>query len=131
LELRVLARTGELEAANRELEGFSYSVSHDLRAPLRAIEGFSEMLLDEHGEKLDETGRRYLAQVRTSTHHMSQLIDNLLNLARLSRAEFRRMPVDLSAMAREISEALCSEQPERKVEFHIAPDLSVEGDPLL
>jgi PAS domain S-box-containing protein len=131
LELRVLARTAELEAANKELEGFSYSVSHDLRAPLRAIEGFSEMLIEDHGDKLDETGKRYLSQVRTSTHHMSQLIDNLLNLARISRAEFRRQNVDLSVIAREVAEALCGEQPERKVDFEIAPDLTVEGDPQL
>jgi len=131
LELRVLARTAELEAANKELEGFSYSVSHDLRAPLRAIEGFSEMLLEDYGEKLDETGKRHLERVRASTHHMSQLIDNLLKLARISRAEFRKQNVDLSVIAREIAEALCGEQPERKVDFEIAPELMVEGDPQL
>jgi light-regulated signal transduction histidine kinase (bacteriophytochrome) len=132
LEQRVTARTAELAAANKELEAFSYSVSHDLRAPLRAVDGFSKALLDECGSKLEVTGRGYLERVRGAARHMGQLIDDLLNLARLSRADMHRQPVNLTALARDVAGSLRQGQPERRVHFDIAEGLTAEGDaPLL
>ncbi len=131
LEQRVHDRTAELEAVNRELESFSYSVSHDLRAPLRSIDGFSELLLAQYSRQLDETGQRYLQRVRANTQHMATLIDQLLELARVTRAEVRRQPIDLTALAHSIAQALQAQQPERPVEWHIAPDLKVHADPQL
>ncbi|HLQ67522.1 MAG TPA: ATP-binding protein [Candidatus Limnocylindrales bacterium] len=128
LEQRVAARTIELETSNKELEAFSYSVSHDLRAPLRAIDGFSKALLEDCGEALGETGTRHLERVRNATRQMGLLIDDLLNLARLSRAELRREPVDLGAVGQEIAASLEQAQPERKVSFVLAPDLRADGD---
>jgi signal transduction histidine kinase len=128
LEQRVAARTAELETSNRELEAFSYSVSHDLRAPLRAIDGFSKALLEDCGDTLGETGTRHLERVRTATRQMGLLIDDLLNLARLSRAEMRREPVDLAAVGNEIAASLTQTQPDRQVSFVVPPHLSAEGD---
>lgn len=138
LEQDVADRTAELEAANhelkaanRELEAFSYSVSHDLRAPLRAIDGFSNLLLEDYADRVGDEGRRYLERVRGATRSMSQLIDDLLNLARLSKAEVQRQRVDLSALGREVARSLTQAQPERDVLFQIADGLSVDGDPQL
>jgi light-regulated signal transduction histidine kinase (bacteriophytochrome) len=128
LERRVAARTEQLAASNKELEAFSYSVSHDLRAPLRAIDGFSKALLEDAGDSLDAAGRCHLERVRTATRRMGHLIDDLLDLARLSRAEMRREAVDLGEIGREIAESLRQAQPERDVEFVIGEDLTVVGD---
>jgi signal transduction histidine kinase len=107
----------ELEGANRELEAFSYSVSHDLRAPLRSIEGFSQILLEDHADKLDEEGEDYLGRVRAASQHMALLIDDLLDLSRVSRGPLRRETVDLSALATGIIDELRRSEPEREVEF--------------
>jgi signal transduction histidine kinase len=118
----------ELEGANRELEAFSYSVSHDLRAPLRSIEGFSQILLEDYASHLDEEGRGYLGRVRAASRRMALLIDDLLDLSRVTRTEMRRQTVDLSAVARDITEELRKSQPERKVEFEIEDGLVANGD---
>ena len=128
LERRVVERTGQLEVSNKELEAFSYSVSHDLRAPLRAIDGFSKALIEDVGDKLDETARRHLERVRNATSQMSHLIDDMLDLARLSRAEMRPQCVALGKIAEEIAGSLKQSQPERNATFVIADDLEVEGD---
>ena len=131
LEKRVVERTAELEAANRELEAFSYSVSHDLRAPLRAVDGFSELLLEDHGPDLKEEARDYLRRVRAASQRMGQLIDAMLQLARVTRGEMHREPVDLSALARSISAELRDSPPDRAVEWIIAPGQEARGDPRL
>lgn len=125
---RLLETSLALEAANQELEAFSYSVAHDLRAPLRAVNGFSEILLEDYHHKLDEEGRRCLRDIQESAQTMSRLIDDLLSLARISRAELRRQRVDLSEIARSVAARLHNSQPERKVEFAIAEGLGDEGD---
>jgi signal transduction histidine kinase len=107
----------ELEGANKELEAFSYSVSHDLRAPLRTIDGFSQILLEDHADKLDEEGEDYLGRVRAASQHMDNLIDDLLDLSRVSRGPLRRETVDLSALATGIIDELRRSEPEREVEF--------------
>ncbi|HXW01060.1 MAG TPA: PAS domain-containing protein, partial [Anaerolineae bacterium] len=124
-------RTIELEAVNKELEAFSYSVSHDLRAPLRAIDGFSQALLEDYIGQLDEAGRDNLQRVRAATQRMGQLIDDMLNLSRITRSELRRQPVNLSALVATIAWELRQSQLERQVEFVIAPGVTVEGDPQL
>jgi len=131
LEERVRLRTVELEAANRELEAFSYSVSHDLRAPLRSLDGFSHILLDEYAERLDEEGRDFLKRLRNATQTMGQLIDALLQLSRVTRSEMSRQAVDLTAIARQIAEDLQRTHPERHVEFRIGEGLVAQGDPRL
>jgi signal transduction histidine kinase len=118
----------ELGAANRELETFSYSVSHDLRAPLRGIDGFSHILLEDYADELDDEGRDYLWRVRAGVRRMGELIDALLSLARLTRDEMRSETVDLSAMAGEISDNLRRTRPERDVEVLIMPGLVANGD---
>jgi hypothetical protein len=128
LEERVRQRTAQLEAANHELESFSYSVSHDLRAPLRSIDGFSQALLEDCGDRLDEKGKDYLQRVRAATQRMGQLIDDLLNLSRITRSEIRRERVDLSALARGIVAELQQREPGRDVTVTIADGLVVEGD---
>jgi signal transduction histidine kinase len=124
----VSRRTTQLEAVNRELEAFSYSVSHDLRAPLRAIDGFSQAVLDDYADRLDETGRDYLRRVREGSGKMLRLIEDMLALSRLSRAEMHRETVDLSAVAREVSKELYRGRPERRVRFVIAEGVKAEGD---
>jgi light-regulated signal transduction histidine kinase (bacteriophytochrome) len=121
----------ELEGANRELEAFSYSVSHDLRAPLRSIEGFSQILLEDHARGLDEEARGYLGRVRAASRRMSTLIDDLLDLSRVSRGPLRREVIDLSAIAREVAAELRKSRPEREVEFVMAGGLTATGDPRL
>lgn len=118
----------ELEAANKELEAFSYSVSHDLRAPLRGLDGFAQALLEDYTQVLDETGQDYLQRVRAASQRMAALIDDLLDLSRVTRAELRREPVDLSALARGIAADLHKSAPKRKVEFVIPEDVSAHGD---
>jgi PAS domain S-box-containing protein len=116
------------ETASRELEAFSYSVAHDLRAPLRGIDGFSQALLEDYSEALDDQGKRYLTRVRESAQHMARLIESLLMLARVTRREIRRQPVDLSGMARAIATRLQDAQPERRVDFLIADGLAADAD---
>jgi signal transduction histidine kinase len=118
----------ELADVNRELEAFSYSVSHDLRAPLRSIEGFSQILLEDYADKLGEEGEDYVGRVRVASRRMALLIDDLLDLSRVSRRPLRREPVDLSARTREIAAELRRSQPERDVEFVIADGLTANGD---
>jgi signal transduction histidine kinase len=128
LERRVAERTAQLEAALRELESFSYSVSHDLRAPLRSIDGFSQALLEDYADKLDEEGRRNLEIVRHEVQRMGQLIDDLLNLARVTRVGMHRVKVDLGELAKTLATSLHQKEPERQVEFDIAENLQVVGD---
>jgi signal transduction histidine kinase len=129
LEERVKERTAELEAANKELEAFSYSVSHDLRAPLRGIDGFSRIMLERHADKVDETGQDYLIRIRNGAVRMGRLIDDMLNLSRVGRIELRKQPVDLSGIARRTVDELRQRDPERMVQVDVAPDLIVQGDP--
>jgi PAS domain S-box-containing protein len=124
----VTERTIQVEAANRELEAFSYSVSHDLRAPLRAIDGFSQALLEELWPQLEPINRAYLQRVRDATHRMGELIDGLLSLSRLTRSEMHISQVDLSALATEVAASLRRTQPEREVTLIVAPGLVARGD---
>ena len=128
LEKRVEERTIQLEAANKELEAFAYSVSHDLRAPLRSIDGFSLVLLEDYQEKLNAEGKEYLYRVRLAAQRMSQLIDDLLKLSRVSRTEMNVRSVNLSKMAKKITDNLSRLQPERIAEFVIQPEIIVNGD---
>ncbi len=128
LEMRVKMRTLELETANKELESFSYAVSHDLRAPLRAIEGFSRMVVERFADELPEEGKHFLSRVRAGSTRMGEIIDGLLTLSRLSRGDLRLDEIDLSAIAREIVEDLRAADPEREVDISIEPDMHVIGD---
>jgi PAS domain S-box-containing protein len=128
LEKRVAERTSQLEVANKELEAFAYSVSHDLRAPLRGIDGFSQILLDEYHEMMDEQGKNYLQRIRIATQRMSQLIDDMLNLSRVSRLEMNIQQVNLSEIAQEVADELRETQPERQVEFDIQEGIKARGD---
>jgi PAS domain S-box-containing protein len=124
-----LARSNvELASANKELEAFSYSVSHDLRAPLRGIDGFSMALLEDYTDKLDEAGKDYLQRVRAATQRMGVLIDDLLNLSRVTRAELHVEPVNLSELAGAITKELAGANPHRHAEFQIADRLEANGD---
>ncbi|RNC71333.1 MAG: HAMP domain-containing protein [Desulfuromonadales bacterium] len=131
LEERVARRTAQLELANREMESFSYSVSHDLCAPLRHLSGFSQALLEDHGGRLDEDARSLLDRIDRASKRMSDMIDAMLGLSRLTRGELSRETVDLGAMAREIAAELRKFQPERVVTFTIAGTASVYADPRL
>jgi DNA-binding response OmpR family regulator len=122
------ALVDELEAKNEELDSFSYSVAHDLRAPLRSLDGFSLALLEDYADKLDEEGRRYLRFIRESAQQMAALIDDLLSLSRVTRSEFERQSVDLTKVARAIADRLQQSQPQRQVEFAIAAGLAACGD---
>jgi PAS domain S-box-containing protein len=128
LEQLVAARTAALEATNKELEAFSYSVSHDLRAPLRHIEGFSQMLQEDYQDKLDDAGRDYIARIRKASRRMGQLIDDLLKLSRVTRRELQWDTLDLSELAAEIAGHLQEMQPQRRVTVFIQPDLQARGD---
>ena len=128
LEQRVKDRTVQLEASNRELEAFCYSVSHDLRAPLRGIDGWSLALLEDYRDKLDEQGRRYLDRVRSDTQRMGRLIDDLLLLSRVTRGQIQQSRVDLTAIAQSVAARLQEAEPERRVEFAAQPGLTAQGD---
>ncbi len=128
LEKRVADRTSQLQAANKELETFAYSVSHDLRAPLRGIDGFSQVLLEEYQDKLDVQGKIYLHRICSAVQRMSQIIDDMLSLSRINRSEINIQNVNLSKIVKEIATALMESQPERKVKFSIAERIITKGD---
>jgi PAS domain S-box-containing protein len=128
LEQRVAERTAQLQAVNKELEAFSYSVSHDLRAPLRHIDGFSQALLEDYTDKLDDAGKSYLREVRGASQEMAQLIDDVLQLARVTRSEMRREVVNLSDLARTITAEFKKREPERKVILNLGGELTTRGD---
>ncbi len=131
LESRVRMRTAQLEASNQELEAFSYSVSHDLRAPLRAIDGFANILIEDYAGRLDEPGQAHLQRIRGASQRMSQLIDDLLELARISRAEINSQPTDLSALVRDIVRDLRESEPGRRVDVAVADGQFAHVDPVL
>jgi PAS domain S-box-containing protein len=124
-------RAAQLEAANRELEAFSYSVSHDLRAPLRSIDGFSHVVLEDYGEQLPADARGYLERVRAAAQRMAVLIDDLLNLSRVTRTALQPKFINLSKMVEEIVQELQEAQPDRQVALSLTPDLMVQADPHL
>lgn len=128
LEDHVNQRTTELQASIRELESFSYSVSHDLRSPLRGINGFSSLLLQDYGERLDEQGREYLRRICSATLRMSELIDGMIDLAQLTREPIHLAEINLSRIAESIAKELHAAEPERRVEFTAEPDVQVRGD---
>ncbi len=128
LEMRVKERTAQLEAINKELEAFSYSVSHDLRAPLRSIMGFSEVLLERHAQQLDVRGREFLRRACESSQQMDRLIESLLKLSRIGRAEVQRQQVDLTRLAGMLIDELRQSEPERQVTARVAPGLQVFAD---
>jgi PAS domain S-box-containing protein len=128
LERRVLERTAELEFANKEMEAFCYSISHDLRAPLRSIRGYSEIILQEYGEKLDDRGEEFLKRACESAGRMNQLLDDLLRLSVISRGELRQEETDLHLLAQGIVSGLKTAEPDRRVKVKIARDLSACGD---
>jgi len=123
--------SSQLAATNKELETFSYSVSHDLRSPLRSIDGFSQALMEDYKEQLDETGRDYVRRLRNASQKMAELIDSILKLSRLTRSEMHHVPIDLSVLAKEIAYRLQETQPERRVKFLIDKELTANGDPQL
>jgi signal transduction histidine kinase len=131
LEQRVRSRTAELAETNRELEAFCYSVSHDLRAPLRSMDGFSQALLDDYGQQLDDAGHDFLNRIRSNCQRMARLIDDLLQLSRLTQAQMRHQSVDLTALAQAIIAELRQTEPGRVVDVRIAPGMVVIGDPVL
>ena len=124
-------RIRDLDVANKELEAFSYSVSHDLRAPLRSIDGFSQALLEDSADKIDDTGQDYLRRVRNASQKMAQLIDDILQLARVTRARLARESVDVSVLSADIARSLEVSDPQRSVEWRIEAGLSVSADPVL
>ena len=131
LEQRVKQRTAALEAANSELEAFSYSVAHDLRTPLRGIDSFSQILIERYGPKLDEEGIGYLNRVRNAARRMSDLIDALLSLARIGRAELQTTDVDFTQMVTLLTEDLAAAQPERRIKVNIEGGMRAHADPQL
>jgi PAS domain S-box-containing protein len=131
LEARVAQRTIALETANRELEAFSYSVSHDLRAPLRSIHAFSQILLNEYAAPLDPEGRRVLGVVIRNVQTMGALIDDLLAFSRVSRAALERRPVDMASLARSVADELRAAEPDREIAFDIGPLVAAPGDAAL
>ncbi len=131
LEQRVIDRTAQLEIINKNLESFSYSASHDLKAPLRSIEGFSQALLEEYHEKLGETGKNYLNRIRKATQRMGFLIEDLLKLSQVTRSELRCEALDLSMIAREIFEAIQQSSPQRTIDLVLQEGVVVRGDPYL
>jgi PAS domain S-box-containing protein len=130
-EKEMIRQGAELARSNAELEHFAYLIAHDLRAPLRSINGFSQILLEDHANTLDDEGRTYLSRIRAGTLRMEKLIDELLELSRLTRATMRRERVDLSAIARDVSAELRRGDPGRAARFVIADDLEANGDPHL
>jgi len=131
LELIVEERTTELQATNKELEAFCYSVSHDLRAPLRSVDGFSKSLLEDYKDQLDEGAKDYIARVRNASHRMDELISALLNLSRITRLEIVRQPIDLSQIARVTIEDALEGRDRAKYEITVRPGMRAEADPKL
>lgn len=131
LERRVEQRTEQLEATNRELESFAYAVSHDLRAPLRSLSGFSQLLQDLPAASLDEKSRHYLRRIHEASHRMSALIEDLLNLSRISRSELTPTRIDFSQLASEAAATVRERFPQHAVELRIEPNMTVSGDPRL
>jgi PAS domain S-box-containing protein len=131
LEQRVASRTEQRDALNRELEAFAYAASHDLRAPLRAIDGFSAMVAADAGERLTLDDLDHLQRVRSAAQRMGQLIDDILGLSRVTRGEMLRATVDVSALAGEVANELRTENPDRDVEFRAAPDMTAQADAAL
>jgi PAS domain S-box-containing protein len=127
-EERVIERTSQLTAANKDIEAFAYSVSHDLRAPLRGIDGWSLALLEDYKDKLDEQGKQYLSRIRTETLNMGQLIDDLLMFSRQGRSEMKRRRLDMTAMAQAIVSRLQQQNPAIQADFVIQPGLMAQGD---
>lgn len=128
LEQTLQQRTAALEAANRELEAFNYSVAHDLRAPLRGIDSFSQLLIERHSQQLDEEGLAYLSRVRSAAGRMSQLIDALLSLAQVGRGELQPIDLDFSYLVQSVASELAAANPERSVAVTIAPRMRAYGD---
>ncbi|RIE17593.1 ATP-binding protein, partial [Candidatus Cryosericum septentrionale] len=128
-EIRTL--NAELTSANKELEAFSYSVSHDLRAPLRSIDGFSQAFLDDFGSTVPEEGRENLERVRRATQRMGQLIDDMLLLSRVTRREMHMQETDISALAADVTGELALDNPQRDVQLTIEPGMAATGDPQL
>ncbi|GAA3227634.1 ATP-binding protein [Dactylosporangium siamense] len=128
LEDRVLQRTAELHASNQELDAFAYSVSHDLRAPLRSLDGYSQLLLEDYGDRLDGDGREYLDRLQANVARMAAMIDDLLNLSRATRTELHRGTVDLTAIARDVVAELRAADPDRQVRVSVADGLTAAGD---
>jgi PAS domain S-box-containing protein len=128
LEERVRQRTAELETSTRELDAFAYSVSHDLRAPLRSLAGFSEVLLEDYAAVLDDTGRGYLRRIQANADRMARMIDDLLDLSRATRVELRRTQVDISELARDVAAELRDAYPGHDVQLRVADGLTAEGD---
>lgn len=131
LESRVRTRTAELEAANRELEAFSYSVSHDLRAPLRSVDGISVALEEDYGDQLTPEARDFLRRIRAGVQKMGQLIDALLQLSRITRADLTRSEVDVAALTEEVVADLRQQNPTRNLIFNVQPDMRADADPHL
>ena len=131
LERRVSERTAQLEAVNHELEAFAYSVSHDLRAPLRSIDGFGAILQEDFEEKLGADGKDSIRRMRRATRHMGDLIDDLLKLSKITRAELNLESVDLSALVASVADGLLRSEPREDLELVIAPGVEVRGDPRL
>jgi signal transduction histidine kinase len=130
-ESALMEANKRLAESNKELDAFSYSVSHDLRAPLRSMDGFSQILLEDHADRIDEVGKDYLKRIRAASQLSGQLIDDLMKLSRISRNEMRVETVDLSELGREIAAQLRNSSPDRNVEFVIADGLVARGDPHL
>jgi PAS domain S-box-containing protein len=128
LEARVEQRTTELKAANQELDAFAYAVSHDLRAPLRAMSGFSQALTEDYGEQLNDEARDYLNEINTASRRMGDLIDGILTLSRCTRGELRRDDVDISQIATRLLEEMSHSDPERKVTWRVDDKLKAYGD---
>jgi PAS domain S-box-containing protein len=128
LESRVLHRTAELRASNRELDAFAYSVSHDLRAPLRSLDGYSQLLLEDYGDRLDDDGREYLERLQANVARMAGMIDDLLDLSRATRTELHRGAVDLTTIARDLAADLRAVEPDRQVRVSIEDGLTTAGD---
>jgi signal transduction histidine kinase len=131
LEHRVAERTAQLQATNQELDAFAYSVSHDLRAPLRAVEGFSHALQEDYGDQMDETGKDYLRRIRKGCVRMGKLIDDLLKLSRIARSELQRKPVRLGELAEQIVADLRRHEPERQVDVRVESGMVASADPTL
>jgi PAS domain S-box-containing protein len=128
LETRVLERTAELQASTRELDSFAYSVSHDLRAPLRSLDGFSQLLVEDYADVLGGDGLEYLRRIQANVARMAQMIDDLLHLSRATRADLRRQPVDVTGLAAEVVAELREAEPTREIEVRVADGLTAAGD---